>query len=811
MDIQDIYASGNTKPSNFTSIFGSITEEDDGAEGVFGENDDRANLRTGHYAGKTSIPFSNVVSDENESNNMEVNTADSENEAALAPNSTLQSSVISPQIPSTMITASGGSEGNSNKMPTSDAGGCESRKNSAQQHILLSTEDVYCPSEDGDANNLILFDTILFDFNPKRFFQQLAVHVLYFVTPFILENPAAQGFLKLNPAHPPLWFNHIFPIMIYIMVCSYFATDKENQETLGGAVYLPLILFLQHRFTVAIKYATLSDTEYQRFIECDEEDILTLYQTQMQLITGWLNRDEAVLEFELGAAAARVGATISDINFTIPPPIAGSSESNQFQYWSTFMKGDEFVDTDSAPAKELKPLPNGDYAISVFDLCLVLIRRADNVYEHNDMLRVIILYTYTVINVLVPFMLIIANSDTIHVDGWLVVFLICSSIINYQFGLVVYNLLYVSVFDVMRQLRMIMDLNELIRTSDVVLNSKIKTNSEEAEISIEKDKKNVSQTRRGSIMSISKQAKLSHLAKNTSGPSHVDHKEQAHARRRSSTENVRARKFSFTGASASTGARNSIETHYGERYHNAAVRRGSASENHAPSRSGSGRLRTMSFAAVGEKRADHKSVSIVPRIPMGHDPQNIIAWVHARLVLQHFGRRFRLRIDVYLGGSIGLTLVLMVYSLATILSTDLADRRQEFHSSYLLQSLLAITVSLICVVALLFIAALVNRHMLFHAQSLAYHQASVNRRILMCLADPHLLKHLPALKDLRKFVDYSLSIIQTSNLSNPFRLFGIIAENTVTVSVITTAISFYGILASLYLSSDESTSSSGVV
>ena len=64
---------------------------------------------------------------------------------------------------------------------------------------------------------------------------------------------------------------------------------------------------------MAIKYACLSPTEYQRFNEEPDPEVLGIYQTQMQLLTGWLIRRLDVMQFEVAAAAVRIGAKISDM------------------------------------------------------------------------------------------------------------------------------------------------------------------------------------------------------------------------------------------------------------------------------------------------------------------------------------------------------------------------------------------------------------------------------------------------------------------------------------------------------------------
>ena len=112
----------------------------------------------------------------------------------------------------------------------------------------------------------------------------------------------------------------------------------------------PLILFTQHRLTIAIKYATLSETEYQRFVQCKDYDLCKVYQRQIQLLTGWMDRLETVLDFELGVAAARVGARINEIHLVIGNPDVCASERNQYHYWNAFLKGSPVVDVQMVKA-----------------------------------------------------------------------------------------------------------------------------------------------------------------------------------------------------------------------------------------------------------------------------------------------------------------------------------------------------------------------------------------------------------------------------------------------------------------------------
>jgi hypothetical protein len=64
---------------------------------------------------------------------------------------------------------------------------------------------------------------------------------------------------------------------------------------------------------VSLKYACLSPTEVKRINREKNQVVSDDYQLQMQLLTGWLSQRCDVLQFELGAAAVRVGAKINEM------------------------------------------------------------------------------------------------------------------------------------------------------------------------------------------------------------------------------------------------------------------------------------------------------------------------------------------------------------------------------------------------------------------------------------------------------------------------------------------------------------------
>eukprot|EP01040_Poterioochromonas_malhamensis_P018099 gene18099-21025_t len=320
-------------------------------------------------------------------------------------------------------------------------------------------------------HDLMIFDTIQVQFNPSIFFFQLFIHCFIFFS-FLSPNPSAQGFWGTN-----FWFlfyNWGLTLILYVMIVSYFMAPSETFVVLSGALWIPLIYFVQHKLVVALKYASLSTSEYTRFMSCEDSSITDIYRDQMQLIAAWLNRDEAVLEFEIGAAAIRVGSKLSDIFFSLPNPQKSTSSRSQHSYWHAFLRGREFVDFSIADTDGLEKTADGRYRVSVFNVITALVRRCDS-RNFGESLCFYVIYFFCFLNIIIPLMIVSASflhQQASHDDVnyvWVMVFYTSSTFINMTCGPVVYNVLYVSIFDVLRQLQMVDELTAMIRISDLTL------------------------------------------------------------------------------------------------------------------------------------------------------------------------------------------------------------------------------------------------------------------------------------------------------------------------------------------------------
>ncbi len=162
-----------------------------------------------------------------------------------------------------------------------------------------------------EVKKSIVFDAIAVHFHTAIFFQQLLSHICLPLYPYLTKNYwVGEGFWTFA-------FNFIFPMLVYLMIFSAIACGKNDRAIIDGAMWIPLIFYFQHRVTIAIKYASLSATEYCRFMNCTNRHQSQIYQLQMQLFTGWMLLDDNVLYYELSAASARIGANIAHFHLII--------------------------------------------------------------------------------------------------------------------------------------------------------------------------------------------------------------------------------------------------------------------------------------------------------------------------------------------------------------------------------------------------------------------------------------------------------------------------------------------------------------
>ena len=102
-----------------------------------------------------------------------------------------------------------------------------------------------------------------------------------------------------------------------------------------GQVVLSLVVFLLHKLMISLKYATLTNDEHDKVMSLGHSAVelkkCLEYQTQLQLITGWLQANEQVLQSEIDRVCNETGSIVSGVEFTV-------SQEDHVEEWKEFFE-----------------------------------------------------------------------------------------------------------------------------------------------------------------------------------------------------------------------------------------------------------------------------------------------------------------------------------------------------------------------------------------------------------------------------------------------------------------------------------------
>jgi hypothetical protein len=428
-----------------------------------------------------------------------------------------------------------------------------------------------------------LFDSLNKQFHWRMFFFQLAIHVFL---PLMIFSPnfAAHGFHLTKIS---VWVNIVDPLLLYIMILSFSFSSSADRQMLGFSVLIPILLFMVHKTTVALKYATLSPTEYKRFMVCTDTKQILHFRQQMQLFSGWLNLDSSLVIHELSLASARIGVKINHIFLIIDNNQQDQTSYSQLIHWKALFHDSSREDIESLDIpKEFSQLPDGNYVVSVFDLCKAVIRHAHNHTTMKNLRKVT--YVCTVLLIAINLLPTLINYGQITSKTLIVCYLVTSTLEIAFYAPVFFSFQVVALFDVMRLRKMMKGLHTMIRLTDIMMHHTIIL---DPEIVIDNEDSDA-RHRIQSFLSICTQSQVQ------SFPGPVDKGDFYELEKLENEEELEP-----VGLMESTSFKENTVLH---------------------------------------------NESLMPRINLYHS-QNATAWLYARLTIQNFGERFRFRTDVYTG------------------------------------------------------------------------------------------------------------------------------------------------------------------
>jgi hypothetical protein len=626
----------------------------------------------------------------------------------------------------------------------------------------------------------VFFDTIGVQFHFDTFLYQFLAHIFLPLFPCMVNMDGQVA-------------NHLFtwitPALFYVMIVSYAMSNGQHTPGMEGALLIPMVYYLQHRLVIAMKYGSLSKTEYKKFMNCKDKERVLGYRSQMQLGEGWMNYNNDVIHFELAAASARIGARINDITICIANPDSCNGALSQLRAWNAFLRGHDVIDYTSVPCKQLRRMPDGNYRLSVYDLCEGLVQKAS---KHGDERNVYVFWTINVFNtanLLIPLILICYQFDFSYSPlkiFWLVTFYLSSTVMNYVYARTFYGLLYIAIVDVYRQLSTMSDLNCMMRLTDIMVYSELSMMRRMPDVELSRVEQRVAE-----IISI-KGSNEAYL------PIHYEDPDE-------DQPDVFALPVArpVEGGDLEKGAGQAdLATHKASQYEQ--------STNGASSATATRQARAPTGSCVlGERIYRDNEPHWMPRINFD-ESHNVVAWTHARLTMQNFGERFHFRLELYVIAAIAMVAVMMIMGL---LQLGLSHHRlQSLKMPWFLQTLLSVTMCIAFLIAIMQTGANVNANMEKHSQTMCSHALRLNRKIehlrvaLLTETRPAVREEMEnkieKLNTVADKLEAMRSVIDTNTELKPFKIFGFTAESSLTMTITTTAVSFYVALLTLLSSSE---------
>jgi hypothetical protein len=567
---------------------------------------------------------------------------------------------------------------------------------------------------DKSLNDSLLFDSVAIHFNINVFFWQLFIHLGWPFSLLFVENAHAQVFFNVGIL--PVWFNHVGPLTVILMLLSYYMmanyATKSEFERFEGSIWYPLLFYFLHRCTVAIKYASLSESEYARYMDSKTENVASNYASQLQLYPWGIQRHSEVSNFLLVASALRVGAHIDRLSIVIDDPFRSDGALMGHASWKEYTT--KYF--HEASSDIMRQQPNGDYAINAADLCHVLLRHSDETFHLNAYAR----WFCRVLALIMTGIPFFGFMDLYNADMWTSLYLIFAAAINYQFFDTIVLFLLVGIVDSLRTEHNMQMLKSFIRLSNLDFELEIKVfgmsmggdsdrfiqqgGDVKKVMSIIKAKKTRSNLRhrKHGVPETHTEPVADALPRNQHGESILRHGTVLESDVSQSApgefpwwyDDEDIREVTQALSLAGDGGRGAEEEDSSRESDNGS---GEGREEIAPRR----RASTVTGGASGVFAG-------LPVISLRHD-QNVNTWCWLQLILLNFGDRFKARLTIFTYLCFVTNFVLMFVAFVIIFSQQgSTERINAFASPIFRQAFASVTIFSVYLVACTYLAANVN-------------------------------------------------------------------------------------------------------
>jgi len=304
---------------------------------------------------------------------------------------------------------------------------------------------------------IIIFDSVESHFSVEVFLKEFLLQSTFPLCAFWSNNVARQ-----YTAPKTLLYTAQGPFLLVMIVI--YAVYGERY-TIQGAFWVPFSAFLLHKALIAVRYASLSETEYATYIEATDPKLIALYRAQTELISGWLMRFPGVLEFEVVASAIRVGLNLSDLFLIVEDPNDSQDDAEHFRRFNSLLQhGSSSSQPDKDVSPHLVPQSDGSYRVSSYALCVALVQYADAL---NPAQRWVLVLPRCISAVLALLPLLAPlNGYRRLQEPPVIVFLLCSMSVTYVMMQPLIMFLISVVYDVVRQRSLFHSLYKMLSYAD---------------------------------------------------------------------------------------------------------------------------------------------------------------------------------------------------------------------------------------------------------------------------------------------------------------------------------------------------------
>lgn len=320
----------------------------------------------------------------------------------------------------------------------------------------------------------VLFDALSSQLSLAVCIEQFLLHITFPLLLPLFFRRYGRIFFYAQAFNSPISIINIS--VFYAMVLSAIMST----EKIGMQVVFPIGVYVIHRFMVALKYGTLSPSEYRKMMygnsagvklhEAPNEKVKKVvaeYQSQLQLLSGWLRISDVLLEYELLTAAGRVGVDVHNYYFYLPNPENGKSEKVQFFRWQKLLSK-----AQDGQIRGMNSHPDGSYTVSVHHACVAILRKTEPTFIRQVVTTIWFFLSFC--NACIPIIAVAYDNGLKELSAWAWVYYMTSFFINFGYSFAILSFVLTSFVDTYRRFKSAEYLDSLIRVADVDLNIKLR-------------------------------------------------------------------------------------------------------------------------------------------------------------------------------------------------------------------------------------------------------------------------------------------------------------------------------------------------